>query len=343
LRPVLACVNIGTARQKLELVTLAGQSFESEMARYLVTGVAGFIGSSIARALVARGDKVRGIDNFSTGKRENLAGLESIELIEGDLNDAGIAERGCREIDCIFHEAALPSVPRSIENPIACNHANVEATVKLLDTARKAGVKRIVYAGSSSAYGNSPSLPKREDMLPAPLSPYAVSKLAGELYMSAFHRVYGLESVTLRYFNVFGPHQDPTSQYSGVLAIFISKMLRGQTPTIYGDGEQSRDFTYIQNVVAGNLLAASADPARVAGCVFNLATGTRITLNDTIKLLREMTGYTGEVNYGEERKGDVKHSLADISTASAQLAYKPKISFREGLQKTVDWYRSTMK
>lgn len=313
------------------------------MAKYLVTGVSGFIGSSIARALVGRGDAVRGIDNFSTGKRENLAGLGNIDLIEGDLNDHGIAERGCREIDCIFHEAALPSVPRSIEDPIASNQANIDATVKLLDAARKAGVRRVVYAGSSSAYGNSPSLPKKEDMLPAPLSPYAVSKLAGELYMTAFHRVYGLQTVTLRYFNVFGPHQDPTSQYSGVLAVFISKMLRNQTPTIYGDGEQSRDFTYIDNVVAANLLAASADPAGIAGRVFNVATGTRITLNDTVKLLREMTGYTGEINYGKERSGDVKHSLADISAASSHFGYKPKVSFREGLQKTVEWYRSPMK
>lgn len=313
------------------------------MARYLITGVAGFIGSSIARALIGRGEKVRGIDNFSTGKRENLTGLESIELIEGDLNDPGIADCGCREVDCIFHEAALPSVPRSIEDPIASNRANVEATVKLLDTARRASVKRIVYAGSSSAYGNSPSLPKREDMVPAPLSPYAVSKLAGEFYMSAFFRVYGLETVTLRYFNVFGPHQDPTSQYSGVLAVFITKMLLNQVPTIYGDGEQSRDFTYIENVVAGNLLAASAEAGRVDGRVFNVATGARITLNDTVKLLREMTGYTGEVGYGKERSGDVKHSLADISAASSQFGYEPKISFREGLQRTVEWYRSTMR
>lgn len=312
------------------------------MARYLVTGAAGFIGSSIARALVARGEQVRGVDNFSTGKRENLVGLENVELIEGDLNDSGLAERACRGIECIFHEAALPSVPRSIENPIACNEANVEATVKLLDAARKARVRRIIYAGSSSAYGNSPSLPKREDMLPAPLSPYAVSKLAGEFYMTAFHRVYGLETVTLRYFNVFGPHQDPSSQYSGVLAIFISKMLRNQVPTIYGDGEQSRDFTYIDNVVAGNLLAASAEAACVAGRVFNVATGTRITLNDTVKLLREITGYKGEVRYGEERQGDVKHSLADISSSSSAFAYQPKVSFREGLQKTVEWYRLAM-
>jgi UDP-N-acetylglucosamine/UDP-N-acetyl-alpha-D-glucosaminouronate 4-epimerase len=313
------------------------------MATYLVTGVAGFIGSSIARALVGRGDRVRGIDNFSTGKRENLAGLETIDLIERDLNDPGVAESACRGADCIFHEAALPSVPRSIEDPLASNRANVDGTVKLLDAARSARVKRMVYAGSSSAYGNSPSLPKREDMLPAPLSPYAVSKLAGELYMNVFHRVYGLETITLRYFNVFGPHQDPTSQYSGVLAVFISRMLRNQTPTIYGDGEQSRDFTYIENVVAANLLAASADAERVAGRVLNVATGTRISLNETVKLLREITGYNGEVSYGKERAGDVKHSLADISAATSQLAYSPTVSFREGLQKTVDWYRSGMR
>lgn len=313
---------------------------KAQMTTYLVTGVAGFIGSSIARALVDRGDKVCGIDNFSTGKRENLVGLETMDLIEGDLNDDGLAERVCREVDCIFHEAALPSVPRSIENPVACNRANVDATVKLLEAARRAGVKRLVYAGSSSAYGNSPTLPKREDMLPAPLSPYAVSKLAGEQYMSAFYRVYGLETVTLRYFNVFGPHQDPTSQYSGVLAIFISKMLRGDPPTIYGDGEQSRDFTYIDNVVTGNLLAASAPGDRVAGRVFNVATGSRVTLNETVNILRELTSYHGNVAYGKERSGDVKHSLADVTNALAQFGYEPKVFFREGLQKTVDWYRS---
>jgi nucleoside-diphosphate-sugar epimerase len=310
------------------------------MALFLVTGVAGFIGSSIARALIGRGDQVRGIDNFSTGKRENLIGLESIELIEGDLNAAGIAERGCRGTNYIFHEAALPSVPRSVENPVESNEANVGATVKLLDAARMAGVKRVVYAGSSSAYGNSPSLPKREDMLPAPLSPYAVSKLAGELYMRSFFHVYGLETVTLRYFNVFGPHQDPASQYSGVLAVFISRMLRHQMPTIYGDGEQSRDFTYIDNVIAGNLLAASAPPERVAGRVFNVATGTRITLNETVNILKDLTGYQGQVGYVAERTGDVKHSLADITAAHSNLGYQPKIAFREGLQKTVEWYRS---
>jgi nucleoside-diphosphate-sugar epimerase len=310
------------------------------MSIYLVTGVAGFIGSSIARALVARGDTVRGIDNFSTGKAENLIGLETIEFIEGDINDPGITERGCRGVSCIFHEAALPSVPRSILDPLGCNKANVDGTVRLLEAARHAGVKRVVYAGSSSAYGNTPTLPKREDMLPAPLSPYAVSKLAGELYLQAFYRVYGLETVTLRYFNVFGPHQDPTSQYSGVLAIFISRMFKNQSITVFGDGEQSRDFTYIDNVVTGNLRAASADAPRVQGRVFNLATATRVTLNETVTLLREMTGYTGEVKHDTERPGDVKHSLADITAARAALAYEPSVPFREGLKKTVDWYRS---
>jgi UDP-glucose 4-epimerase len=309
------------------------------MSTYLVTGVAGFIGSSIARALIARGERVRGIDNFSTGKRENLIGLEAVELIEGDLNSPALAERACSGVEYIFHEAALPSVPRSVKDPVASNDANVNATVKLLDAARNNGVKRVVYAGSSSAYGNSPSLPKKEDMLPAPLSPYAVSKLAGELYMSVFHRVYGLETVTLRYFNVFGPHQDPTSQYSGVLAVFISRMLRNQTPTIHGDGEQSRDFTYIENVVSANLLAAAADAGKVAGRVFNVATGSRISLNETAELLREITGYAGKIVYDDERPGDVKHSLADISSAQAQFGYKPEVSFPDGLRKTVDWYR----
>jgi len=312
------------------------------MADYLVTGVAGFIGSSIARALVTRGDRVRGIDNFSTGKRQNLAGLEGIELIEGDLNDPGLAERACRDIKIIFHEAALPSVPRSVEHPVVSNRANVDATVKLLDAARRSAVRRVIYAGSSSAYGNSPSLPKKEDMLPAPLSPYAVSKLAGEHYMAAFYRVYGLETVTLRYFNVFGPYQDPTSQYSGVLAIFISKMLHNQNPMIYGDGDQSRDFTYIDNVVSGNLLAASADPSKVAGRVFNMATGTSVTLNETVQILRDLTRYAGEVPHGPERSGDVKHSLADITRAKSQFGYEPLVFFPEGLKKTVDWYRSTI-
>jgi UDP-glucose 4-epimerase len=312
------------------------------METYLVTGVAGFIGRSLAAALIARGKRVRGIDNFATGKRENLRGLEAMELIEADLNDERAVTDVCAGVDCIFHEAAIPSVPRSIKDPIASNHANVSGTLRLLVAAKDAKVRRVIYAGSSSAYGNTPTLPKREDMTPNPISPYAVSKLTGELYMRSFFQVYGLETVTIRYFNVFGPHQDPTSQYSGVLAKFTMQMLAGETPTILGDGEQSRDFTYIDNVVHANLLAAEAPGERVAGRTFNVATGNRITLNTTVELLRKLTGYQGPVEYWAERSGDVKHSLADITQARERLGYQPLVQFPEGLQRTVAWYKSTM-
>ncbi len=309
---------------------------------YLVTGAGGFIGRSIAAALLARGKSVRGIDNFSTGKRENLIGLEKMELIEGDLNDPAAAANACEGVEYIFHEAAIPSVPRSVLDPIGSNHANVSATVKLLTAAKDAGVRRVVYAGSSSAYGDTPTLPKKEDMLPGPISPYAVSKLAGELYMQSFARVYGMETVVLRYFNVFGPHQDPTSQYSGVLAKFTLKMLAGETPLIFGDGEQSRDFTFIENVVEGNLLAAEAPAEKVSAKVFNLATGKRITLNDAVKVLRELTGYEGPVEHAGERKGDILHSLAHIGMAEEWLGYRPKVDFEEGLRRTVAWYRTLL-
>lgn len=307
---------------------------------YLVTGVAGFIGSSIARTLLQRGEAVRGLDNFATGKRENLEGLKGLELVEGDLRDASTCQRACSGVACIFHEAALPSVPRSVRDPFESHDANVTGTVRLLVAARDARVKRIVYAGSSSAYGNTPTLPKREQMSPNPISPYAVSKLAGEQYLSSFYQVYGLETVTLRYFNVFGPHQDPSSVYSGVLAKFITMMLGGKQATIYGDGEQSRDFTFIANVVHGNLLAASAAAENVAGKVFNVATGTRVTLNETYRLLQKLTGYQGEPRYEDDREGDVKHSLADISAAKNAFGYEPQVSFEDGLAKTVEWYRS---
>ena len=234
------------------------------MAKYLVTGAAGFIGRSIAAALLKRGDSVRGIDNLITGKRSNLAGLDAMEFIEGDLTNPADCARACEGVEVVFHEAALASVPRSVADPAGTNLHCVTATVNLLVAARAAGVRRVVYAGSSSAYGDTPILPKQEAMLPKPISPYAVAKLAGEQYMQAFTRVYGLETVTLRYFNVFGPYQDPTSHYSGVLAIFCRRMLAGEQPTIYGDGEQSRDFTYIDNVVRGNLLAAEAAAEKVA-------------------------------------------------------------------------------
>jgi len=310
------------------------------METYLVTGAAGFIGRSIAAELLARGKKVRGIDNFVTGKRENLLGLEAMDFIEADINDTAAVAQACRGVECIFHEAAIPSVPRSIEDPVTSNHAGVSGTVQLLVAAKDAKVRRVVYAGSSSVYGNTPTLPKSEQMQPSPISPYAVAKLAGELYMQSFTRVYGLETVVIRYFNVFGPWQDPTSHYSGILAIFTMKMLAGETPTIYGDGEQSRDFTFIQNVVHGNLLASEAPAERVSGKVFNIATGNRVTLNQTVEILRRATGYTGEVRYAAERSGDVKHSLADISRAKESFGYEPLVDFNEGIERTVAWYKT---
>jgi UDP-glucose 4-epimerase len=310
------------------------------METYLVTGAAGFIGRSIAAELLARGKKVRGIDNFVTGKRDNLLGLEAMDFIEADINDAEAVAKACSGVECIFHEAAIPSVPRSIEDPVASNYAGVSGTVQLLVAAKDAKVRRVVYAGSSSVYGNTPTLPKQEQMQPSPISPYAVTKLAGELYMQSFTRVYGLETVVIRYFNVFGPYQDPTSHYSGILAIFTMKMLAGEIPTIYGDGEQSRDFTFIQNVVHGNLLASEAPAERVSGKVFNVATGNRVTLNQTVEILRRATGYTGEVRYAAERSGDVKHSLADISRAKESFGYEPLVNFNEGIERTVAWYKT---
>ena len=310
------------------------------METYLVTGAAGFIGRSIAAELLARGKKVRGIDNFVTGKRDNLLGLEAMDFIEADINDAEAVAKACHGVECIFHEAAIPSVPRSIEDPVASNYAGVSGTVQLLVAAKNAKVRRVVYAGSSSVYGNTPTLPKQEQMQPSPISPYAVTKLAGELYMQSFTRVYGLETVVIRYFNVFGPYQDPTSHYSGILAIFTMKMLAGEIPTIYGDGEQSRDFTFIQNVVHGNLLASEAPAERVSGKVFNVATGNRVTLNQTVEILRRATGYTGEVRYAAERSGDVKHSLADISRAKESFGYEPRVNFKEGIERTVAWYKT---
>jgi len=311
------------------------------LAKYLVTGAAGFIGRSIAAALLKRGDSVRGIDNLITGKRSNLAGLDAMEFIEGDLTNPADCARACEGVEVVFHEAALASVPRSVADPAGTNLHCVTATVNLLVAARASGVRRMVYAGSSSAYGDTPTLPKQEAMLPKPISPYAVAKLAGEQYMQAFTRVYGLETVTLRYFNVFGPYQDPTSHYSGVLAIFCRRMLAGEQPTIYGDGEQSRDFTYIDNVVRGNLLAAEAAAEKVAGRMMNLATGSRITLNETFRILCDLTGYKGEPAYAEPRSGDIRDSLADIWLAGELLGYRPAVDFREGLRRTVEWYRES--
>jgi len=314
------------------------------MALYLITGVAGFIGSSLARAVLAQGDQVRGIDNFSTGKRDNITEiLGTIDFREADLLDLEAMHEACRGVEYVFHEAAIPSVPKSVLDPLGSNRANVDGTVHVLIAARDAKVKRVVYAASSSAYGDTPTLPKQEGMPPNPISPYAVAKLASEYYMTSFYRCYGLETVCLRYFNIFGPRQDPNSPYSGVLAKFITQMLAGEQPTIFGDGEQSRDFTYIDNVVSANLLAAKASPAKAVGQVFNVATGTRVDLNQTFRLLKNIIGYRGEVKYGPERAGDVKHSLADLSRTANALGYKPGVDFEEGLRRTVEWYRGQEK
>ena len=311
------------------------------MAKYLITGIAGFIGSSIARALLAQGDEVRGIDNLATGKRENIAEISSrIDFREADLLDMKAVQDACRGVDYVYHEAAIPSVPKSVVDPLGSNQSNVDGTVHVLIAARDAKVKRVVYAASSSAYGDTPTLPKREDMPPNPISPYAVAKLASEYYMTSFYRCYGLETVCLRYFNIFGPRQDPTSPYSGVLAKFITQMLNGEEPTILGDGEQSRDFTYIDNAVHANLLAAKAPASEVAGRVFNVATGKRVDLNETFRILKKIMDFQGQVKYGPERAGDVKHSLADMARSEKHLGYKVQVDFEEGLRRTIAWYKT---
>lgn len=311
------------------------------MAKYLVTGAAGFIGSSLVRALLERGEEVRGVDNFSTGRRENLSAvLQQIDFREADILDLDAMHNACEGVDYVLHQAAIPSVPKSVVDPLGSNRANVDGTVNLLVAARDAKVKRVVYAASSSAYGDTPTLPKREDMNPNPISPYAVAKLASELYMVSFFRCYGLETVCLRYFNIFGPRQDPSSPYSGVLAKFSMQMLRGEQPTIFGDGETSRDFTYIDNAVSANLLACSAPAAECAGRVFNCATGRRVTLNQTFEALQQLTAFQGAVQYAPERSGDIKHSLADITLAQKHLKYKVLVNFEDGLRRTVEWYKS---
>jgi len=309
------------------------------MAHYLVTGGAGFIGSHLAEELVRRGETVRVVDNLTTGKRQNLSHVPKVEFIEGDLADLDVARRVVKGIDYVLHQAAIPSVPRSVEDPITSNRANIDASLNVLVAARDAGVKRLVYAGSSSAYGNTPTLPKIETMAPAPLSPYALQKLVAEQYCQMFTRLYGLQTVTTRYFNVFGPRQDPSSPYSGVISIFISALCEGRPPTIYGDGEHTRDFTYVANVVDGVLRACTADNA--SGEVINVATSGRISLNTLFKTVRDLVGSTVEPIYAEPRAGDVKDSQADISKAKRVLGYQPSVTFEAGLAKTVEWYRSS--
>ncbi len=313
------------------------------MSTILVTGIAGFIGSSIARALLAEGAHVRGVDNLSTGSMENIEEIRSrIDFRNADVLDREEIDRACKGVDCIFHEAAIPSVPKSVDDPIGTNDPNLTGTLYVLEAARKAGVKRVLYAASSAAYGDSPELPKTEAMLPAPLSPYAVQKLAGEHYLASYYRVYGLETVSLRYFNIFGPRQDPSSQYSGVLARFISLMLAGQTPTIYGDGMTSRDFTYIDNVVSANLLAAKAPAEQVAGRVFNVATGSRTTLLEAFAEIKRITGFSGGVNLAPGREGDIKHSVADISAAKAAFGYEIVADLAYGLEQTIEWAKESV-
>jgi len=311
------------------------------MAKYLITGAAGFIGSSLARAVLERGDEVRAFDNLSTGHRENISEiLGQIDFRQADVLDGDTLHDACRGVDYVLHQAAIPSVPKSVLDPLGSNAANLDATVNLLIAARDAKVKRVIFAASSSAYGDTPTLPKCEDMFPSPISPYAVAKLASEYYLTSFYRCYGLETVSLRYFNIFGPRQDPTSPYSGVLARFITQMLAGEQPTILGDGKQSRDFTYIDNAVHANLLACAAPSSQVAGKVFNVATGRRVDLNETFVVLKQIIGYRGEAAYGPERAGDVKHSLADLTEAERHLGYRPIVDFEEGLRRTIAWYRT---
>lgn len=306
------------------------------MSTYLVTGGAGFIGSHIVEALVERGDSVRVLDNLSTGFAENVP--SGAELIEGSVVDADMVARAVQGVDCIFHQAALASVPRSVERPLDTNDACVTGTVTLLDQARRAGVRRVVYAASSSAYGDQPFSSKREVDLPSPLSPYAVAKLAAEYYCHAFWHTYGLETVCIRYFNVFGPRQDPNSPYSAVIPLFITAMLNGQRPKVYGDGEQSRDFTFVKNVVHGNLLAAEAED--VAGKTINVANGRTTSLLSLIRQLNEHLGTQLEPDFQPARVGDVKHSLADISRAHELLGYEPPVSFEAGLKQSIEYYKS---
>jgi UDP-glucose 4-epimerase len=310
------------------------------MALYLVTGGAGFIGSNIVQALLSKKHDVRVLDNFATGKRENLAPFrDRIDVIEGDIRSYHLVRAAVEGVDYILHQAALPSVPRSIKDPITSNEVNVAGTLNLLEAAHHVGVKRLVIASSSSIYGDLETLPKTEDMLPKPLSPYAVSKLAAEKYCGVFTQLYGLETVALRYFNVFGPRQDPTSQYSAVIPKFVTAMLQGKSPAIYGDGEQSRDFTFVENVVHANLLACKPNPD-TAGNVFNVATGKRVTLNMLVQLLNEILGTEIEPQYLDPRPGDVKHSLANIGKAQQFLDYEVTVDFRSGLQKVVEWMKS---
>jgi UDP-N-acetylglucosamine/UDP-N-acetyl-alpha-D-glucosaminouronate 4-epimerase len=317
------------------------------MARYTVTGGAGFIGSHLAEELLRRGHAVRIVDNFSTGKRDNIEaaarsagmGVAAIEVVEGDLAELEVAHRAAAGADYVLHQAAIPSVPRSVKDPIASNRANIDGTLNLLVAARDAGVKRLVFAGSSSQYGDTPTLPKHEEMPTSPLSPYALQKVVGEEYLRMFTRLYGLETVSIRYFNVFGPRQDPGSPYSGVISLFIKWLLAGERPTIYGDGEQTRDFTYVANVVDGVLRACEA--ADASGEAINVATEGRVSLNELLRALQRIIGTSLEPIYAEPRVGDVRDSQASIAKARRILGYEPTVAFEEGLRRTIAWFRAS--
>jgi nucleoside-diphosphate-sugar epimerase len=308
--------------------------------RYLVTGGAGFIGSNTVDELVRRGHQVTVLDDLSAGSESNLAGVrDKIELVIGSITDRPTLDRASRGADYVLHLAARTSVPRSVQDPLETNHVNVDGTLLVLLAARDAGARRVVFASSSAIYGETPSLPKRENMEPAPISPYGVSKMVGELYGQVFHKIYGVEFVALRYFNVFGPRQNPGSPYSGVLSLFASSLRDGKTPKVYGDGEQSRDFTYVQNVAELNIQAC--ETPGVSGLAFNGGTGGRFTLNHTLKLFEKFAGRSSNAQYVEPRKGDIRDSQADISLAREKLGYDPRVGFEEGLRRTWDWYCTT--
>ncbi len=313
------------------------------MAKYLVTGGAGFIGCNLARFILDQGHDVVVLDNFATGKRENIADIvDRIELIEGDVRDRDAVDRAVAGCAAIFHEGALGSVPRSVEDPVTSHDANVNGTITVLEGARAAGVNRVVFAASSSAYGNQKESPKHEGMVSMPISPYAASKLACEAYMQGYAAAYGMETVSLRYFNVFGPYQDPCGAYAAVIPAFISRVLAGEQPVVYGDGEQSRDFCYIENVVQANWLAAHAPAESCDGKPMNIACHARTTLNEILAKIQELLGTNIEAVYTDERPGDVKHSLADVSLAKEKIGYEPKVFFDEGLERAMDWYRANL-
>jgi UDP-glucose 4-epimerase len=311
----------------------------STMGNYLVTGGAGFIGSHVAQRLCELGHSVRVFDDFSSGKRDNLAEFaDKIEILQGDMTDFDQCKTACTGVDMVLHQAAIPSVPKSVENPVASHHANINGTFNILRAAGDAGCKRVIYAASSSAYGDTDVSPKHEEIKPGPLSPYAVQKLTGELYGRAFYECFNLEFIALRYFNVFGPRQDPKSQYAAAIPAFVTAILAGKPPTVYGDGEQTRDFSYIENVVHANVLATQAD--QTPGVAVNIACGEKVSVNQVIAKINELLGTDIQPNYAPSRAGDVKHSLADISLAKRLIGFEPRVMFDEGLKRAIDYYKA---